>query len=630
MSGPSTWQRILPDVYLFRDSCNVYAAIGPKGALIVDAGTGAWLDHLDELPAPPTALACTHYFRDHSAGAARAAERGIPIYVPEGEWRVFRDPASHIAARETYITYENQWDHFVAIEGVPVAGLLRDHDRLELAGMEAEVLPLPGATATQAGLLLGLPQSQQRVAFVGETIHSPGRISRVAPLQYNYNDLGGALGVYLSAHGLRKSSPDALLPSLGEPILSKTDQALGALQQTLRTLCKNRPGMVELLDRVGRESLTKVTEHVYLSNIGVANTWLLLGESGKVMAIDYGYNSINIGAGWPGRPRPETRRALLHSIDAMKRELGRDRIDVVMLSHFHDDHTCGVPLLKRLFGAELWVPENFADLMERPDAHCFPCNWHAPMRVDRRLPLDQRVQWEQFTFHFAPMSGHTRFAALIGFEADGKRFAHTGDQYFFLKGVERFADNPVQRNFVFRNGALLDGYDQSLRWMLEWRPDVVIQGHQPAMITDEAFFAQLKAFSDEYRQVHAQAMPLGDQDEHFNLDSWGGWVWPYHQLVRPGETATARVTVRNPLPRAASIHVRLVGPSGWIGTDATLAAGARQEVGCDLTIRPSGPCRKRMFAVELTVEGRPFGQVAEGLLSVDSDPQDPHAWPADR
>ena len=65
-----TWQPILPGVWLFRDSCNVYAVQGPDGMLIVNAGTGAWLDHLDELPARPVALVCTHYFRDHAAGAS--------------------------------------------------------------------------------------------------------------------------------------------------------------------------------------------------------------------------------------------------------------------------------------------------------------------------------------------------------------------------------------------------------------------------------------------------------------------------------------------------------------------------------------------------------------------------------
>ncbi|MBC8075603.1 MAG: MBL fold metallo-hydrolase, partial [Chloroflexales bacterium] len=63
------WQPVLPNVLRWHDSCNVYALLGPNGSLIVNAGTGQWLDALAELPQPPAALLCTHFFRDHSAGA---------------------------------------------------------------------------------------------------------------------------------------------------------------------------------------------------------------------------------------------------------------------------------------------------------------------------------------------------------------------------------------------------------------------------------------------------------------------------------------------------------------------------------------------------------------------------------
>src|SRR5688572_16984165 len=96
------WQDVLPGVRVFRDSCNVYAISGPAGTLIVDAGTGAWLDHLGELPAAPAAVLCTHYFRDHSAGAVIAARRGIPIHVPEHERAIFADPQQHFRQRDTY------------------------------------------------------------------------------------------------------------------------------------------------------------------------------------------------------------------------------------------------------------------------------------------------------------------------------------------------------------------------------------------------------------------------------------------------------------------------------------------------------------------------------------------------
>ena len=139
------WGEVIPGVYRYQDSCNVYAVQGSEGMLVIDAGTGRWLDHLSELPAEPAALALTHYFRDHAAGAGPAAARGIPVYVPEHERAVLADPGQHFRARETYVIYDNLWNLFAPIEPVAVAGLLRDYDRMRLAGLEVEVIPCRAA-----------------------------------------------------------------------------------------------------------------------------------------------------------------------------------------------------------------------------------------------------------------------------------------------------------------------------------------------------------------------------------------------------------------------------------------------------------------------------------------------------
>ena len=621
------WQPVLPGVLRFRDSCNVYAITGDGGTLLINAGTGRWLGRLNDLPAPPAALLCTHYFRDHSAGAADAARAGIPVHVPEGERDIFTDPAEHFRRRETYIIYDNLWDLFAPIEPIPVAGVLRDYDKLKLAGVEIEVVPLPGAALTQIGLLVRL-RDGRRVVFCGEAIHSPGRIPRVAPLQYNYNDLGGAINCYYSAQVLRDLRLDALLPSLGEPLVDDIDGALASLQRNLRAAGATRADAIWHMDQVHADPLERVTEHVWRSTHSNSRNWFLISRAGKALALDYGYR-------WNGFSipyalcKPYTRRALLHGLDGLKKHFGIDRIDVALISHFHDDHVCGVPVLQRLFGTECWAGENFADLLEHPEAHCFPCNWPVPIKVNRRLPLDREFQWEEYTFRLHPMNGHTRFSALIGFEADGKRFAHTGDQYFFqprsVTGAmtqdfrRGFADQVMLQNHVYRNGALLNGYEQSAKWMLEWRPDIVLTGHQPPMYTDDAFFRLVEAWGREYRQLHENLMPLGERDVHFNLDSWGGWIWPYRTHLREPAAATVTVTVRNPLPTQATLDVRLVGPHGWSGTSASLAAPPRAEVSCELTITAAGPCRRQPFAVELTADGRPFGQVAEALMTVGGD-----------
>ncbi len=470
-----SWQKVIPGVYRYQDSCNVYAVQGSDGMLVIDAGSGRWLDRVSELPAAPAALALTHYFRDHAAGAVAAAARGIPVYVPEHERAVLADPGQHFRARETYVIYDNLWNLFAPIEPVAVAGLLRDYDRMRLAGLEVEVIPLPGCTLTQVGLAVALPGFDRQVVFCGEAIHSPGRVPRVAPFQYNYNDMSGAGNAWYSARSLRRREPAALMPSLGEPILDDTDRALSGLEKNLRALLApyryGEPGPPGRLD--------KVTDHVFLDTDSGSNNWFVISDSGKALVIDYGYYSSPFGSAFPGYSSPPNRRPLLHGLEALERQFGIDRIDVALISHFHDDHVCGLPLLQRLFGTEVWAAENFADLIAHPEAHCFPCNWPQPARVDRRIRLDEEVEWEEYRFHFAAMSGHTRFASLIGFEADGMRFAHTGDQYFFQGDFRNWSENQRMQNHVYRNGALLNGYEESGRWMLEWRPQVVIQGISP-------------------------------------------------------------------------------------------------------------------------------------------------------
>lgn len=620
------WQPILPNVYLWPDSCNVYALIGPEGALIVNAGTGQWLAHVSELPKPPVALACTHFFRDHAAGAAAAAQTGIPVYVPAGEREIFADPAQHFRQRDTYIIYDNYWDLFAPIEAAAIAGVLRDYDHVTLAGLDVEVLPLPGVTMNQIGLAVQWPEIGE-VVCCGEAIHSPGRVARIAPFQYNYNDLGGAVNAFYSARDLRLRKPAVLLPSLGTPMLDRCEDGLAQLEASLTALCAGRQWERGQIASADRMTLTEITPHVWSSPYTCSINYFLISKSGKALVIDYGYvdRRGHLNANYS---KPYRRRAMLHSLAELKSRFGIDKIDVALISHFHDDHVCGVPNLQRVFGTQCWASEAFADLLAHPEAHCFPCDWPEPIRIDKRIGLDEQVTWEEFTFRFAPMNGHTRFASLIGFEADGKRFAHTGDQYFFQDKEGRWTHEnkvgewdarQVMQNHVYRNGALLDGYQRSGDWLLDWRPDIILTGHQAPMHTDDDFFRLVDSWSREYADLHRRAMALGDDETHFNLDSWGGWIWPYRVHLNAPQPATVRVTVRNPLPKPAQLEVRLAGPQGWHGTAATLQADARAEVSCDLQITPDGPCQRQPFAVELIADGQPFGQVAEALMTVGRD-----------
>ena len=125
---------------------------------------------------------------------------------------------------------------------------------------------------------------------------------------------------------------------------------------------------------------------------------------------------------------------------------------------------------------------------------------------------------------------------------------------------------------------MLGGYRQSASWLAQWQPNLLIGGHISPIANDDQLQAMVDQWAREVDESHEQAMPLAENEAHFNMDSWAGWIWPYRlHLPEPGP-APVRVTVRNPLAREATLSLRLVGPTGWQGTSATLNAPGRAEV----------------------------------------------------
>ena len=608
------WKKIAESLWLYEDSCNVYAVEGPSGIAIINAGTGEWLDHLDELPGKAMAILCTHFFRDHTAGAIKAARDGIPIYAPYWEKEQFSDPIGLFQRRETFIIYDNVWDLYAPIEPIPITGWLRDWERISIAGLCFHVIPTPGVTIGAVSLVCEL--NGEKVAFCGETIHSPGKIARIAPLQYNYNDLPGALNIIYSTRLLRDIDIEMIAPSLGVLMRGKgvVKDALATLEKNLRFAVSGRPECKPYLDSLDDDPLQKVSGHIYQSKFGDASTWFILSDSSKALSIDYGYHMFHsFGSSYP---YPRNRRSILHGLDGLKQQFNIGGIDVVLVTHFHDDHVNGIPTLQRLYGTRCWAGENFAQILAEPFAHSFPCTWPEPISVEPQ-PLEVPIQWQEYTFKLHPISGHTRWSTLIEFEADGMKVVATGDQYFFHDfGDPRKA--PIMHNHVYRNGALLESFTESNKLICRIKPDLILPGHGNAYQTSDAFYEKLAKYERDYAELHQHVMPLGDEDIHFDVDSRAGWLEPYRTHKEKPCELKYRAYVRNPCNKPTKLHLRLVGPAGWKTTFGSVHAKARSETSVELSITPpeKTKCRRQPIALELTIGDRCFGQIAEALVTI--------------
>ena len=192
-----------------------------------------------------------------------------------------------------------------------------DYEQREIAGLTWEVVPTPGATNGASSYVVVL--DGERLAFGGETICGPGRTDRLTPFQYDYNDLFGAANVWYAAVRLGATAPDLILPSLGEPI-DDPASAIAVLRENIAHIDEINPGFRQQLIKPVEDDIEEVIPRLYRSRYTNAQTHFIVGKSGKILCIDYGYNTL--GHAMPGKSYPSNRRSGLHGLSGLKKRTG--------------------------------------------------------------------------------------------------------------------------------------------------------------------------------------------------------------------------------------------------------------------------------------------------------------------
>lgn len=596
--------QISQNLFLFEDTCNVYVLRNGQKAVLIDFGDGDVLDALAAVGVEQVAaVLMTHHHRDQGQGLPKAAAAHIPIWVPHSEQELFYDVDSHWQARQLYNNYDVRQDRFSLLESVPISGTLQDYQTYSFGGLAFTIIPTPGHTLGSITLLTEL--DGQRAAFTGDLIAGPGKVWSLAATQWSYNKAEGVAASIPSLLELKERRPDLLLPSHGE-VIADPPPAIDLLVSRLRELLDERgenPRMYQFL----KQPYEAITPHLLRNLTSLANSYVLLSESGKALVFDYGYDFLTgISAG----SDRTSRRPWLYTIPHLKRDYGVTRIDAVIPTHFHDDHVAGLNLLRRIEHAEVWAAENFADILEHPSRYDLPCLWYDPITVDRRLPLGEAIRWEEYVLTLYPLSGHTEYAVAIAFEVDNTRVLVTGDQY------ER--DTGDGFNYVYKNDFHISDYVQSAALYRELAPQLILSGHWNPLWVEPGYFDCLEARGSALERLHRELLPLESVD--FEAQGVGVSIQPYQIEARAGENVSYQVEVRNPFRVASSATVRLITPTAWaLGPSEqhiTLAPLEVNTVTFTLTLPAGIRQRRARIAVDLTVGGKRFGQQAEALITV--------------
>lgn len=598
-------RQISENVYCVGDTCNVYVIRNGREAVLIDFGAGTVLDELRGIGVEHVAaVLMTHHHRDQGQGLARAAAQGIPIWVPHAEQDLFQSVDAHWQARAVMNNYNVRQDRFSLLESVPVAGTLRDYAEYEFGGQKFLVVPTPGHTTGSISVLADV--DGQRFAFTGDLMLAPGKVWSLAATQWTYNGAEGVAASIPSLVDLKARRPDVLLPSHGAPI-RHTAEAIDLTVSRLYELLTQR-GENPRMSRFLKTPYEAITPHLFWNRTSMANAYVLLAQSGKALLIDYGYDFMTGAADGTDRA---SRRPWLYTLPILKRDFGVNQIDAALATHYHDDHVAGFNLAREVEGTRIWAGENFADVLEHPYAYDLPCLWYDPIPVDRALPLEQPVQWEEYTLTIYPLPGHTLFATAVAFEADGKRVLAAGDQYQ--------GDDGLAWNYVYQNQFRIDDYIQTAELYRRLNPDVIITGHWEPLWVKPGYFDALDARGQTLARLHRELLPLETFD--FGAGENVARIQPYQTRAQRGARPEFQLQVRNPFAHDGQATVEIVTPRDWqvapqmiqlqIPGHASERATFTIVPQADLTVR------RARIAVDVTIEGTRFGQQAEALITLE-------------
>lgn len=601
-------ERLSDNLYLYRDICNVYVVKDGARALLIDFGSGAALDHLGSIGVSQVDwILHTHHHRDQCQGDRIANQRGIPIAVPAHERTYFEEVEVFWNSRQIYNMYDVRGTFFTLAQSVKVARSLLDYSTFEWGPYRFLVQPSPGHTIGSISLISQI--DGRKVAFTGDLMAAPGKLHTLYDLQYMYGSHDGMDHVVYSTGKLRNHGAELACPSHGEPF-ANVNSALEELENKLRAYMLHHWGIQTPSADVGPFYVLPHVVHIP----GCSNTWIIISDSGKALFIDYGSQTGHIFNSATISFEPMNRlRMLEHNLDLLRDNFGMRSVDVVMPSHYHDDHVNGLPYLQSHHGAQVWCYKNMRDILEHPHGYKLGCVFAEPLKVDRPLEQGEAFRWEEFEFQVFHAPGHADYHMAMFGEIDGKQVAFTGDEITRLG--EHVGSNNIWRNHVHANSHEITG-----RLFLERQPELVCPGHGASYSLDANQWHEFHNWCHR-EQDHWHDLSHSENVEEAIYPDYV-FLYPYQPPCAPGESVPMQVWYENIQSHPSTLDYVLRLPEGWKADPdcGSITVEPGQKGIGDFMLRvPSDQTtvyRRKAFTLDAVIDGTPRGQLAEAVVDL--------------
>jgi len=560
----------------------------------------------------------THYHRDQTCGARAFAARGAKLFVPAEEKDCFAAPAAWWNDPKWFWRVSRTYrpDHLLPIEPLPVHGELAEAEELQLGPVRVKVLITPGHTDGAVSLLV--EADGRRVVFCGDLLAGDGQLRDVFSLQRGFSHGGRTIGAYHGfmgdqwrlADSLRRIAalePDCLVPSHGRPIEGREQvgQAIESLLAQMQACYRNYVGISALrhyfpelfAEFQGLPDQMPIRPGFAppecLRHFGT--TWMLVSKSKAALVMD------------AGSPR------VVEQLEKMLQSGEIRSVEGLWVTHYHADHTDGIPAFQRRFDCPTMADRRLAAVLTRPKAWRLPCLMPEPVRVDRVLKDGQTWQWHEFrltSFHYP---GQTLYHGALLVEHGELRMLFVGDSHT-PAGIDDYC--AYNRNWLGRGV----GFQRCLDLIERFSPTHLFNCHvRDAFNFTAEEIAWMRKNLDQREQLFGRLVAW--EHANFGLDPWWVRCDPYMQGATAGRTVRLAVVITNHAGAARRAACRLVYPrslGGGRGTwhSAELAPKQEKSIEVDCPLPADAPAGRHVVAVDVQLGAQRLPRFAETIIDI--------------
>jgi glyoxylase-like metal-dependent hydrolase (beta-lactamase superfamily II) len=615
------------NLFVWKDTCNVYVVRDREAALLIDLGDGSVLDHLADIGVQRVEwVLFTGHHRELCQGAPRLRGTGARLAGPEAERALFERPVDF---RKMEVTLNDAFTVYGAsyvrppIQPIPLDHPFKTNDVFNWHGREFQCLSTPGNSP--GGMSYVLQQATGPLAFSGDAMLDGAVMYTWFDTEWDYGFGAGIRALRQSVTNLTALGAVELLPAHGASVRQPKEQLdiyqtkLARLERLYVRGYDVEAGSVAYQDKVSTptvvSNVVQVSPHLF--KFKRPNFWpnfgLILADSGRALVVDCGLLE---------------EKFLDTALGGMREHFGLKAIDAAIITHMHGDHFLEASHLRETWGTKIWALDNMVDKMEHPEwfEYAAPIQAYEKkasdgsrikgVRVDRAFKPGETFTWEGYRFTVDWMPGQTEFALCLHGQIDGRHVAFTGDNIF------GDPDNPSQTGheaMVAHNSAILEeGYIYGSEYLKRIQPDLLVGGHSFVMAHPAAFIERYRRWSYEMRDAFRAVS--SDPEYRYWFDPFWARPEPYRVTLSPGQAKAVNIHLRNFRSREQSHHIEFHTPPG-LQVEPTVLEGrlspeSRTALPILIKAESNVSAGVRIVALDIRLDGKRYGEWFDIVVEV--------------